>query len=91
MRKGACVKETTQLKMWWLKVLLVVIACAVLSVTLAGLLWYTHHLGLNTLFDVVAVFAFIAALLALGVACYVIFFNRERVAAATRSREKEVV
>jgi len=74
-----------------LKVLLVVIACAVLSVTLAGLLWYTHHLGLNTLFDVVAVFAFITALLALGVACYVIFSNRERVAAATRSREKEVV
>ena len=41
--------------MWWLKVLLVIFACAVLSVTLAGLLWYTHHLGLNTLFDVVAV------------------------------------
>lgn len=77
----------------WLKVLFVVLACTVLSGTLAALMWYTHHLGMDTLFDVVAVVAFIMALLALGVACYFIIRPQEPVVASetTATRSKEVV
>lgn len=76
----------------WLKVLFVVLACTVLSGTLAALMWYTHHLGMDTLFDVVAVVAFIMALLALGIACYFIIRPQERVVASESSvRSKEVV
>lgn len=75
----------------WLKVLFVVLACAVLSGTLAALMWYTHHLGMDTLFDVVAVVAFIMALLALGIACYFIIRPQERVVVVVAETTKEAV
>ena len=85
-------QEATKINNMWLKVLFVVLACTVLSGTLAGLMWYTHHLGLDTLFDVVAVVAFIMALLTLGIACYFIIRPGERVVATTtRSREEVVI
>jgi hypothetical protein len=92
LRNVVFVQEEEKVKRMWLKVLFVVLACAVLSSTLAALMWYTHHLGLDTLFDVVAVVAFIMALLALGIACYFIIRPQERVVASeTTVRAKEVV
>jgi hypothetical protein len=78
----------------WLKVLLVVVACAVLSAVLVVLLWYTHSLGLDALFDIVAAFAIVIALFALAIACYVVFYHRSKgvpVARSDAARTEEII